>query len=157
MFQLINRAGRTLATAALLGALLSAVALHEGRAQQATQPAPAITANAKHAADRGEHRIKELHDKLRITAAQEALWGTVAQAMRDNGQAMRADMTDRSTRLKTMTAVDDLKSYQVLADQHADGLKRLIPAFEALYAGMTPQQQKRADHIFGEHQRHPHA
>ena len=157
MLQFINRAGRTLAAATLLGALLSTVALHEGRAQQATQPAQAMTAHAKHAADRSEQRIKELHDKLHITAAQESLWGNVAQAMRDNGQAMRASMMDRSTRLKTMTAVDDLKSYQVLADQHSDGLKRLVPAFEALYASMTPEQRKRADHVFGEHQHHSHA
>jgi hypothetical protein len=158
MLQFINRAGRTLATATLLGAFLSTVALHEGRAQQTAQPAPAATAShAKHAADRSEKRITELHQKLHITAAQEPLWGTFAQTMRDNGQAMRANMTDRSTRLRTMTAVDDLKSYQVLADQHSDGLKRLIPAFEALYASMSPEQKKHADHIFGEHQHHARA
>jgi hypothetical protein len=155
MLQFINRAGRTLATATLLAAFLSTVAVHEGRAQQAAQRAQATTSHVKHAADRSEKRIKELHDKLRITATQEPQWGTVAQVMRDNGQAMRAGMTDRSTRLKTMTAIDDLKSYQVVADRHSDGLKRLIPAFETLYASMTPEQRKRADHIFGEHQ-HQH-
>jgi hypothetical protein len=36
----------------------------------------------------------------------------------------------------------------------ADGLKRLIPSFEALYGKMTPTQQKNADRIFGEQQRH---
>jgi hypothetical protein len=157
MLQLINRAGHTLATATLLAALLSTVALHEGHAQQAPQPAQSMTSHTKHAADRSEERIKELHDRLHVTAAQEPLWGTVAQIMRDNGQAMHAGVTDRSTRLGTMTAVDDLKSYQILADQHSDGLKRLIPAFEALYASMTPEQQKRADHVFGEHQHHAHA
>ena len=116
----------------------------------------AMPGHAKHAADRSEARIKELHDRLHITPAQETLWGNVAQTMRDNGKTFRASMTDRSTRLKTMTAVDDLKSYQIVADQHSDGLKRLIPAFEALYATMTPAQQKHADRVFGEHQRHAH-
>jgi hypothetical protein len=158
-----NRAGRALATATLLGMFLSTVALHHGQAQQAvpqtsaTQPAAGSSTHEKHAADRSEQRIKELHDKLHITAAQEPLWGTVAQTMRDNGQVMRSSMRDRSTRLRTMTAVDDLKSYQVVADQHSDGLKRLIPAFEALYASMTPDQQKHADHVFGQHQHHAHS
>jgi protein CpxP len=163
MLQLINRAGRTLAATTLLGAFLSTAPLHSGQAQQAagsssaTQAASSPATGAKHAADRSEKRIKELHDQLRITAAQEPLWNNVAQTMRANGQAIRASMTDRSTRLKTMTAVDDLKSYQVVADEHSAGLKRLIPAFEALYASMTPEQQKHADQVFGQHQRHAHS
>jgi hypothetical protein len=160
MLQFINRAGRTLATATLVGTLLSAVPLHDGHAQQAaarpsaSQPAQSTATHIKHSSDRSEKRIKELHDKLRITAGQEPLWGNVAQTMRDNGQTIRTRMTDRSTRLKAMTAVDDLKSYQIVADEHSEGLKRLIPAFEALYASMTPDQQKNADRVFGQHQRH---
>jgi hypothetical protein len=151
------RAGRAIAAATLLGAI-STVPLHAGYAQQAAQPpASANLVHVKHSADRSEARIKELHDKLHITAAQEAQWGAVAQIMRDNATTIRASSTDRSTRLRTMNAVDDLKSYEIIADQHADGLKRLIPAFEALYASMTPAQQKRADHVFGEHQHHAHS
>jgi hypothetical protein len=37
------------------------------------------------------------------------------------------------------------------------GLKRLIPAFESLYASMTPEQQKRADKVFGQHQHRSHS
>jgi hypothetical protein len=157
MSQFTTRAGRAIAAATLFGAFLSTVPLHESHAQQANPPTQAMAGHHKHAADRSEARIKELHNKLQITAAQETLWGNVAQTMRDNGKTFQASMTDRSTRLKTMTAVDDLKSYQIVADEHSDGLKRLIPAFEALYASMTPAQQKHADHVFGEHQRHAHA
>jgi protein CpxP len=160
MLHFINRAGRTLATATLVGTFLSTVPLHDGQAQQAaaqpsaTQATQSTATDTKRSADRTEKRIKELHEKLRITANQEPLWGKVAQTMRDNGQTIRATMTDRSTRLKTMSAIDDLKSYQIVADAHSDGLKRLIPVFETLYASMTPDQQKHADHVFGEHQRH---
>lgn len=156
MSQLTIRAGRTIAAATLLGAFLSAVPLHDSRAQQAVQPTQTMTGHGKQAADRSEVRIKELHDKLQITAAQEVLWGDVAQTMRDNAQNFRASVTDRSTRLKTMNAVDDLRSYQIIADQQSNGLKQLIPAFEALYASMTSAQQKHADRVFGEHQRHAH-
>ncbi len=154
MAQLIMRSGRIVAAASLFGAFLSTVPLHESRAQQADQPSQTMTMPAKHKADRIETRIKELHDKLQITPEQEELWGSVAQTMRDTANTFRSEVTDRSAKLKTATAVDDLKSFQVIADSHADGLKRLIPVFEALYDKMSPDQQKNADKVFGEHQRH---
>src|SRR5690242_18531526 len=100
MLQYIKRPVRILATATLVGTFLSAVPLHDGYAQQAsTQSGPATAIHVKHSAGRGEKSIKELHDKLRVTAAQEPLWGNVAQAMRDNGKTIRASMTERTTRL----------------------------------------------------------
>ena len=50
-----------------------------------------------------------------------------------------------------MTAIDDLKSYSEIADAHADGLKKFIPAFEPLYAGMSDAQKKSADTLFRQH------
>ena len=32
-----------------------------------------------------------------------------------------------------MSAVDDLRSYEKLADAHADGLKKLVPALKSSY------------------------
>jgi hypothetical protein len=74
--------------------------------------------------------------------------------MRDNALKLQGHSEARAANLKTMSAVDDLKSYQTISDEHSEGLKRLIPAFEALYDKMTPTQQKHADQVFGEHQRH---
>ena len=74
--------------------------------------------------------------------------------MRENGSKMRDDIAERSTNLKHMSAVEDLQSYERIADEHADGLKRLVPAFQALYVKMSPVQQKNADHVFGVQQRH---
>ena len=36
-----------------------------------------------------------------------------------------------------MSAVDDLKSYGQVADVHADGIRRLTPAFQMLYDSMS--------------------
>jgi hypothetical protein len=47
-----------------------------------------------------------------------------------------------------MTALEDLKSYSEIADAHATGLKKFIPAFEALYASMSEEQRKNADSLF---------
>lgn len=157
MFHFVNHAGRGIAAATLLGALLTVTV---SQASQAQTAAPAATSSpaVKHTdADRIEARITGLHAKLHITADQAALWGSVAQAMRDSANTIHVSLMDRSAHAKTMTAVDDLKSYQILANDHADGLKNLIPAFEALYAAMTPAQQKNADLVFSEHQKHPHA
>lgn len=158
-----HRTRRLTVAAAILPAFLFAASAHLSFANEylvqaspasaspnaASQPA-ATAAKLGHV----EARIAELHKQLRITADQEALWGNVAQVMRENEQKMHDQITARSAMLKTMTAVDDLRSYRRIADEHADGLKRLVPAFEALYAQMTPAQQKHADYVFGEHQKH---
>lgn len=149
------RAGRVIATAAFLPAILFAVSTHSSSATEyLAQAAPSATQKVASASvDRLENRIAGLHKKLGITPVQEPLWNTMAQVMRENGQKMRDVIADRSAKLKSMNAVDDLKSYQKITDEHGDGLKRLIPSFEALYASMTPAQQKNADHVFGEQQK----
>jgi len=98
--------------------------------------------------DRVEARIKELHAKLNITQAQEDLWTNVTQVMRDNAQTVDALIKVRSGNAKTMTAIDDLKSYGNVADAHAEGLKKFIPVFGTLYASMSDAQKKNADTIF---------
>lgn len=114
------------------------------------------TASAKLApADRTEARIKDLHDKLHITAAQSAQWETVAQAMRLSGTSMSESITERSASTKSMTAMDDLRSYQRVAQAHTDGLNKFVPAFGALYEGMSVEQKKNADMVFAKSQRHP--
>lgn len=101
---------------------------------------------------RSERRIKDLHDTLRITAAQEELWGNVAQTMRDNDKVRQAGWADRTARGKTMNAADNLKFMQIMADQHASGLKQLVPQFEALYAALSPEQKQLADKAFAKHE-----
>ena len=74
--------------------------------------------------------------------------------MRDNAKTMEALIKARSEKAGTMTAVDDLKSYGEIAEAHADGLKKFIPAFEPLYAGMSDAQKKSADTLFRHHGPH---
>jgi hypothetical protein len=106
-------------------------------------------------AERVEARINSLHSKLHITAAEETQWDTVAQIMRDNATAVGKLVDERKTQVGQMNAVDDLKSYQAITDAHADGLKKLVPAFEQLYASMSDDQKKTADTLF-RHTRRPH-
>ena len=92
--------------------------------------------------DRTEARIKDLHARLKITPAQEDLWNKVTQVMRDDAKTMDALNQARFEKAKTMTAVEDLKSYSEVAQAHADGLKNFIPVFEALYAGYVGRPEK---------------
>jgi predicted small secreted protein len=118
---------------------------------QQSPPLPPAAPSAKDI--RVEARIKSLHDRLKITSAEEPQWSGVAQAMRDNARQMQGAIEQRRE-ARNMTAVDDLKAYQLMADTHAQGLEKLIPAFEALYDSMSDVQKKKADAIFGESRRH---
>jgi len=111
------------------------------------------TAGKASKTERVEARIKELHTKLKITPAQKELWNDVTQVMRDNAKTMEALIKARSEEANTMTAIDDLKSYGEIVEAHADGIRKFIPAFEPLYAGMSDAQKKAADTLFRHHGR----
>jgi hypothetical protein len=103
------------------------------------------------AVDRGDDpfaAIKMLHDKLGIIPLQENLWDNVVQVMMENAKTMEILVKSRSSYVKAMTAIDDLKSYYDIASAHAEGLKKFIPAFEALYVSMSDDQQKKANILF---------
>ncbi len=73
--------------------------------------------------------------------------------MRDNDDGFRTDLYKQTRDMKTATAVNDLKTFQTIADHHSSGLKAFIPPFEKLYDSMPADQQKRADGVFGDHHR----
>ncbi|MDR3567461.1 MAG: Spy/CpxP family protein refolding chaperone [Syntrophobacteraceae bacterium] len=95
-----------------------------------------------------EARIKELHAKLKITPAQKESWNTVAEVMRSNAKTMEALIKARTEEANKSTAVEDLKSYGRIVDAHAEAIRKFIPAFENLYAGMSDAQKKVADRLF---------
>jgi periplasmic protein CpxP/Spy len=69
--------------------------------------------------------------------------------MRDDETAMKSVIAKRRQNRGKMTAVDDLGSYEEVAETHVAGLQKLIPAFQALYDTMSPDQKKNADAAFG--------
>jgi len=117
-------------------------------APPAATPAPAPKTPRYDAAS-VEARIKRLHDRLKITAAETDLWNQVAQVMRDNARDLDTLIRSRDHDARTMSAVDNLRNYQKIADAHADGLKKLVTAFGALYDAMPDSQKATADAVFG--------
>lgn len=98
--------------------------------------------------DRAEQRIQDMHTRLMITAAQEEQWGKVAEVMRDNARVMDNLTQARMERAAAMTAVDDLKSYGEITGAHAEGIRKLTPAFAVLYDSMSEPQKNVADTLF---------
>jgi glutamine synthetase adenylyltransferase len=148
---------RSMAIAALIGAAVAASPLVSARADSASNSTSMTTAPHSKAgagamqskAETVEQRIASLHAALQITAQEETDWNGVAQAMRDNAAAMqKLGATDTATAPQTMTAVDDLKTYQKFAQAHVDGLKTLTSSFETLYNAMPDSQKKVADQVF---------
>jgi hypothetical protein len=127
------------------------------RVAGAAAPAPGVTGaagavpsgsgKAVHE-DRVEKRIKNMHAALHITQKQEEQWAKVAQVMRENAKSLDALTQARSDRAKSMTAVEDLKSYAEITDAHADGIKKFTPVFATLYDSMSDAQKKDADAMF---------
>jgi hypothetical protein len=95
-----------------------------------------------------DQRIADLHKRLKITPAQDAQWNQVADVMRQNAAAVEAAIKDRVQNAKTMTAMDNLQSYEKIAQAHEQGLEKLIPAFQTLYSSMSDEQKKNADAVF---------
>lgn len=109
--------------------------------------APGKMRNGSHG-DRVEARIAELRSKLKITPQQEGQWNEVTQVMRDNARTLDSLAQSRVENRGKMTAVEDLQSYSQIADAHAEGLKKFVPAFQALYDTMSESQKKQADVLF---------
>jgi periplasmic protein CpxP/Spy len=149
MKRIIHQFSNPTALVAFALIFLVTITFASANLSQAGMDKPAQKTSAKPSkVDRTEARIKDLHAKLKITPAQEDLWNKVTQVMRDNAKTMDALNQARFEKAKTMTAVEDLKSYSEIAQAHADELKNFVSVFEELYASMSDDQKKDADILF---------
>jgi hypothetical protein len=126
------------------------------RAQATAARNPAVTRAHWSGHETIDQRITSLHAQLKITPDEETQWSNVAQTMRDNESAMEKLATEaKAESPETETAPDDLKSYQKFAQNHADGLTKLIASFDTLYTAMPDTQKKIADQVFNKFGRPP--
>ena len=151
MINFSHRAVRAAGAAAtLLGVVVLASPVMAGNSKTiaVASSSQAMASPASADANAVEARIKELHKKLHITAAQKPQWDNLAQVMRDNAQAMSDLKKQRASDAQTMNAVDVVKSYESVIEAHEDGMKKFVPPFEALYNTMSDAQKKTADSLF---------
>jgi periplasmic protein CpxP/Spy len=95
-----------------------------------------------------DQRIAELHTRLRITPQQSQQWDQFAQVMRDNAKEMDDLYRQRASQLGSMSAVQNMQSYEQIEEARAQQTQKLVPAFQTLYASFSDQQKAEADRIF---------
>ena len=136
-----------------VAALTSTLLIGSAYAATAAVAAPStpIASNAQRDA-KVENHVKDLHAKLKITAAEETQWSAVAKVMHDNADEIDTVIDKRET-LASPTAIDDLNAYGDIAQAHADAVKKLATAFAPLYASMSDEQKKVADSVFLQNQK----
>ena len=101
---------------------------------QARAPGPAPNVEAD---------IAQLHQRLQITPAQEPQFAAFANVMRENARAMPAGPPAGNP-----NAVEALRLAIQYGQQDLDGMRRLLPALQALYASLSPAQRRTADQVF---------
>jgi hypothetical protein len=101
--------------------------------------------------DRLERRLNYLHAELRITPAQEQIWATFADAVRNEAQAGRDRFPDRRDEFRRDRdsqppgIVERLeRRHQGLEDRGAY-YDRLLSALRPLYAALSDDQKRAAD------------
>ena len=97
-----------------------------------------------------DQRIADMRSQLHITHAQEPQWARFAAVMRSNARALDRAYRRRGERLDSMSALENIESYARIERRRAMDVQRLVPAFHALYASLTPEQRHAADELFRE-------
>ncbi len=122
----------------------------------APEAAPAASKNHDEEASETrkiEDHIRQLRNELKITAAEEPQWDSVAKTMRENAEEIDQAIDKRDATINTATAVENLNSYADVVQTHAAAVKKLADSFSALYAEMSESQKRMADEIFA-HRHH---
>ena len=113
-----------------------------------TRPSAADRATGENVQELVDQRITDLHARLHITPQQSQQWDQFAQVMRDNAKAMDDLYRQRASQLGSMSAVQNMQSFEQIEEARAQQLQKLVPAFQSLYGSFSDQQKADADRIF---------
>jgi protein CpxP len=114
----------------------------------ASSPMTSQPVSGKNMEERVENHIKQLHAQLQITPAEQPQWDQFAQVMRENARDMDQAFMQRAQQYATMNAMQNMQSYEQMAEAHVRHLQKLVPAFDNLYNAMPEQQKKLTDQVF---------
>jgi protein CpxP len=94
-----------------------------------------------------DRQIADLKKQLKITPQQEPQFNAFAEVMRNNAQELDALMQQASS--GQPNAVEQVKRFAQFSETQANGMKRLVPALQALYDSLSDPQKKVADRVLG--------
>jgi LTXXQ motif family protein len=142
------RTGQFVIGAAILGGLLTATGPQTAAAEPShSDVLPAQAQPGAQQPQNVEANIATLRQRLQITPAQEGQFNAVANVMRENA---RAEAGAPQQPPPGASAVDDLRAYIRYSEIELAGLKKMLPALDALYATLSSMQKRTADAIFRE-------
>lgn len=95
-----------------------------------------------------QQRLTELHNTLGITASEQPAWNQFAETALGNARTLDELYRQRAETLPSMNAVQNMRSFAQIESQKAANVQRALPAFESLYAELTPGQRQAADQTF---------
>jgi protein CpxP len=121
----------------------------------ATSPAPASEKGSEGGA-RVDQRITQMHQRLKITPAQETSWDAFTKVMRDNVAATEEAYKERRGTIATMSAPDNMRNFAQIEQARAQGVQSLAASFQTLYDGMSDDQKKTADAMFRNYEEREH-
>ena len=132
------------------GEWLQAAAQGPGAGTPAASKSPGAKAKPAPAGPRDEveQEITELRDRLHITPAQQQQFDAFAETLRKNAQELDALMHEKGQK-PSANAVEDMRFYLQFTEAQAEGLKRLLPVFQALYDSLSDPQKRAADSVMG--------
>ena len=104
---------------------------------------------------RVDKRIARMHERLKITPAQETAWKAFAQVMLANVTATDDAYRQRSTTLATMSAPENMANFAQIEQARAQGIQNLATTFQTLYSDLSDDQKKIADAMFRQFGSHP--
>ncbi len=120
----------------------------EAPATAQTSPLAVHAVPGKSAQERVERRIQQLHAQLHITPAEQSQWDKFAQVMHENARDMDQAFMQRAAQFQSMNAVQNMQSYEKIAEARAQHLQKLVSAFQELYNALPDQQKQLADQTF---------
>jgi protein CpxP len=130
-----------IAMAALFMASSSLVVqAHEGAHERGQQRSAQHESGKGKWAERAAARQARLHDALKLSAAQEPAWAAYQATLKREpraGQGLRGDIKGKS-----MPAPERMERAIERAKQRTAAMEARLPALNALYAALSPEQQK---------------
>jgi hypothetical protein len=94
-----------------------------------------------------EGRLAFLKTELKITSAQEGVWGKFADAVRQVAQTMKASYAQAGQASGPTGAAAALDGYERRLTQRLEAVRTIKAAFTPLYAALSDDQKKVADEL----------
>ncbi|PIG27714.1 LTXXQ motif family protein [Janthinobacterium sp. 35] len=120
-------------------------------AQEAAASAPAASTKMQHDGQRGQHRAgnpaermakyqARLHDKLKLTAAQEPAWTTFTAA--NAPKKPMGDWKARHAAMAKLSAPERMEQWIAMSKERIASQESRLASLKTFYAVLTPEQKK---------------